>query len=98
MCEHRAAWPGKLFPQTRQGPPWSSLCERRTWLSWAAWDANDLPQCLHLKGFSPECCRMCVRSMLDAVNFCPGQKAEKVNFHPLEDQLNKGFHFLVTEA
>lgn len=43
-------------------------CVRRTWLSWAAWEANALPQCLHLKGFSPECWRMWVRRMLEAVN------------------------------
>lgn len=40
---------------------------RRTWLSWAAWEAKAFPQCLHLNGRSPECWRMCVRRMLEAV-------------------------------
>ncbi|TNN88941.1 hypothetical protein EYF80_000819 [Liparis tanakae] len=40
---------------------------RRTWLSWAACDAKAFPQCLHLKGRSPECWRMCVRRILEAV-------------------------------
>lgn len=43
---------------------------RRTWLSWAAWEAKAFPQCLHLNGLSPECCLMCVRRMLEAVNAC----------------------------
>lgn len=83
-----------------QEQPSSSRCERRTWLSWAAWEAKDLPQCLHLKGFSPECCLMCVRSMLEAVNFCQEQKAEeKVSVHQLQDQFNKRFcDFIVSDA
>lgn len=81
-----------------QEQPSSSLCERRTWLSWAAWDAKDLPQYLHLKGFSPECCLICVRSILEAVNLCRGQKAgEKVNFHQLDNQWDKGVKFTVTD-
>lgn len=28
----------------------------------------------------------------------PKTESRKVNLHPLEDQLNKGFHFLVTDA
>lgn len=63
-----ASW--KVVAHTSQEKGLSLACVRRTWLSCAAWEANAFPQCLHLNGRSPECWRMCVRRMLEAVNAC----------------------------
>lgn len=57
----------KVAPHRSQGWGLSRAWVRRTWLSCAACEAKAFPQCLHLKGRSPECWRMCVRRILEAV-------------------------------
>ena len=57
----------KAAPHRSQGWGLSRAWVRRTWLSCAACEAKAFPQCLHLKGRSPECWRMCVRRILEAV-------------------------------